>query len=71
MTVVAAHTSKPVIYEELASESGISAPTAKKWLSILVISHIIALIQPYYNYVLKRVVRMPLMHFLDTGLVSG
>ena len=70
MTVAAAHTSKPVIYEELASESGISAPTAKKWLSILVTSHIIALVQPYYNNVLKRVVRMPLMHFLDTGLAA-
>lgn len=36
MTIVAAQTSKPVIYEELASAVGISAPTAKKWLSSLV-----------------------------------
>jgi len=70
MTVVAAHTSKPVVYEELANIAGISAPTAKKWLSILVSSHIIALVQPYYNNVLKRVVKMPLMHFLDTGLAA-
>lgn len=70
MTVVAAHTSKPVIYEELANSAGISAPTAKKWLSILVSSHIIALVQPYSNNVLKRVVKMPLMHFLDTGLAA-
>lgn len=70
MTVVAAHTSKPVIYEELASAAGISGPTAKKWLSILVSSHIIALVQPYYNNVLKRVVKTPLLHFLDTGLAA-
>lgn len=70
MTVAAAHTSKPVIYNELANAAGISAPTAKKWLSILVSSHIIALVQPYYNNVLKRVVKMPLMHFLDTGLAA-
>lgn len=70
MTVVAANTSKPVIYEELAKASGISAPTAKKWLSLLVSSHIVALVQPYYNNVLKRVVKMPLMHFLDTGLAA-
>ncbi len=70
MTVVAAHTSKPVIYEELANAAGISAPTAKKWLSILVSSHIVALIQPYYNNALKRVVKMPLLHFLDTGLAA-
>lgn len=70
MTVVAAHTSRPVVYQELASAAGISAPTAKKWLSILVSSHIVALVQPYHNNVLKRVVKMPLLHFLDTGLVA-
>lgn len=70
MTAVAAHTSKPVVYNELANAAGISAPTAKKWLSILVSSHIIALVQPYYNNVLKRIVEMPLMHFLDTGLAA-
>ncbi len=70
MTVAAAHTSKPVIYEELADMAGITAPTAKKWLSILVSSHIIALVQPYHNNALKRVVKMPLLHFLDTGLAA-
>lgn len=70
MTIVAAQTSKPVVYEEMASAAGISAPTAKKWLSILVSSHVIALVQPYHNNALKRVVKMPLIHFLDTGLAA-
>ena len=70
MTIVAAHTSKPVVYEELATMAGVSSPTAKKWLSILVSSHIIALVQPYHNNALKRVVKMPLLHFLDTGLAA-
>lgn len=70
MTIVAAQTSKPVAYEELANAAGISAPTAKKWLSILVSSHIVALIHPYHNNALKRIVKMPLLHFLDTGLAA-
>ncbi len=70
MTTVAAHTSRPVVYEELASAVGITSPTAKKWLSILVSSNIIALVQPYHNNILKRVVKMPLIHFLDTGLAA-
>ena len=70
MTIVAAQTSKPVVYEELANTTGISAPTAKKWLSILVSSHIIALVHPFHNNALKRVVKMPLIHFLDTGLAA-
>ena len=70
LTAAAAHTSRPIVYEELASAVGITSPTAKKWLSLLVSSHIIALVQPYHNNILKRVVKMPLLHFLDTGLAA-
>jgi predicted AAA+ superfamily ATPase len=70
MIVVAARTAKPVIYDELAKDVGVSSPTAKKWLSILVSSGLVALVQPYHNNVLKRAVKMPLMHFLDTGLCA-
>ncbi len=70
MTIVAAHTSNPVVYEELANAADASAPTAKKRLSIWVSSHVIALVQSYYNNVLKRVVKMPLLHFWDTGLAA-
>ncbi len=70
MTIAAAHTSKPIVYEELAQAAGISAPTAKKWLSVLVSSQIIVLVQPYNNNLLKRVVKMPQLHFLDTGLAA-
>lgn len=70
MTIVAARTARPVVYDELAKESGISAPTAKKWLSILMTSRTIALVQPFHSNVLKRVTKMPLLHFLDTGLCA-
>lgn len=70
MIAVAARTSQPVVYEELAADVVISAPTAKKWLSILVSSHIVSIVQPYHNNALKRVTKMPLMHFLDTGLAA-
>ena len=70
MIIVAARTARPVIYEEMAKDAGISQPTAKKWLSILISSGLVALVQPYHNNVLKRAVKMPLMHFLDTGLCA-
>ena len=70
MIAVAARTAKPVIYSELAKDAGISSPTAKRWLSILVSSGIVALVQPYHNNVLKRTVKTPLLHFLDTGLCA-
>lgn len=68
--VVAARTATVVNYEALANEVGISAPTAKNWLSLLVSCGIVALIQPYSNNALKRVLKSPRMYFLDTGLCA-
>lgn len=70
MSVVAARTATNVNYEALANEVGISSPTAKHWLSVLVSSGIVALIQPYSNNALKRVIKAPRMYFLDTGLCA-
>jgi len=70
LIVVAARTAEPIIYDEIAKEAGVSAPTAKKWLSLLVSSGIVTLVQPYHNNILKRVTKMPMLHFLDTGLCA-
>ncbi len=70
MSVVAARTATSVNYETLAAEVGISSPTAKQWLSILVSSGIVCLLQPYSNNALKRVIKAPRMYFLDTGLCA-
>lgn len=54
----------------VATEVGITIPTAQRWLSILVSSNIIYLLEPYYNNIMKRAVKTPKIYFLDTGLVS-
>lgn len=68
--IVAARTATNVNYEVLADETGISAPTAKQWLSVLVSSGLVILIEPYSNNALKRVVKAPRMYFMDTGLCA-
>ena len=70
MNVVAARTATNVNYETLANETGISAPTAKQWLSILVSSGLVALIPIFANNALKRTIKAPRMYFLDTGLCA-
>ncbi len=70
LTACAARTSHMVNYSELAKDVGISSPTAKKWLSLLVVSGIIVLVEPYYNNTLKRIVKAPNMYFMDTGLCA-
>ena len=66
----AARTGQMVNFSELAKDVGISSPTAKQWLSILVSSGIITLLEPYFNNALKRIVKAPNMYFLDTGLCA-
>lgn len=68
--IVAARTATSVNYDSLAQDAGVSGPTAKKWLSILVSCGIVGLIEPYFNNALKRVVKAPRMYFLDTGLCA-
>jgi predicted AAA+ superfamily ATPase len=70
INVVAARTATNVNYETLANETGISAPTAKQWLSILVSCGLVALIPSFANNALKRVIKAPRMYFMDTGLCA-
>ena len=70
ISIVAARTATNVNYEALANEAGISAPTAKQWLSVLVSSGLVILIQPYSNNALKRVIKSPRVYFADTGLCA-
>lgn len=68
LTACAARTSQMVNYSELAKDVGITSPTAKNWLSLLVSSGIVVLIEPYHNNAFKRIVKAPNMYFMDTGL---
>lgn len=70
LRIIAARTGTMVNYDSIANEAEISAPTAKQWLSLLISSGIVALIEPYHNNLLKRVVKAPRMYFLDTGLCA-
>ena len=70
LCIAAARTGNLVNYDALAKEAGISAPTAKQWLSVLVSSGVAILVEPYHNNALRRVVKSPRMYFMDTGLAA-
>jgi uncharacterized protein len=55
----------------LASDVGISTPTAQAWLSVLQTSHIIFLLQPHFKNFNKRLVKTPKLYFNDTGLACN
>lgn len=54
MTACAALTSKPVVYAELARAADINEKTAKEWLSLLVSSYVVKIVEPYSNNLIKR-----------------
>ena len=70
MTALASRIGGLLNLNSVATEVGITVPTAQRWLSILVSSNIVYLLEPYYNNIMKRAVKTPKVYFLDTGLVS-
>lgn len=52
----------------LASDCGISQPTAKQWLSVLEASFIAFRLPSYHGNVSKRMIKIPKLHFYDSAL---
>jgi len=70
MVAMAARTGQLLNIADVAKDTGISQQTAEKWLSILIASNIVFVLKPYYNNVMKRLIKTPKIYFLDTGLAS-
>lgn len=65
----AGRTAQLVNYSSLAGDCGVSQPTAKAWLSILETSFLVFRLPAFHANIRKRLVKMPKLHFYDTGLV--
>jgi len=54
---------------DLARGVGVSSKTIDQWLSVLQASNQVALLEPHYANVGKRIVKSPKLYFNDTGLL--
>ena len=70
LVYMAARTGQELVYSEISRTIGVSAPTAKEWVSILERSGVIFILRPYYRNFTKRLVKTPKMYFMDTGLAA-
>jgi predicted AAA+ superfamily ATPase len=68
LRLVAVRTAQMLSLHSLASDVGVSPTTIKSWLSVLEASHIVYMLEPYYQNLGKRLVKTPKLYFLDTGL---
>lgn len=55
--------------QSLAADCGISTASARQWMSVLEASYVVRLLQPWHENFGKRLVKMPKLYFLDTGLL--
>lgn len=67
---IASRTGQELVYEDLARDCDIDNKTAQNWLSLLVSTGLVYLLQPYFNNAIKRIVKRPKIIFMDTGLCA-
>lgn len=70
LSVLALRTAQELHYEEIANSVGIDVRTCKKWISVLQMSGIIYLLQPYMANISKRIIKAPKVYFMDTGFCA-
>ena len=54
----------------LGADCGISATTAREWISVLEASYLLVRLMPHHHNFGKRLVKTPKLYFLDTGLMA-
>jgi predicted AAA+ superfamily ATPase len=54
----------------LASDAGVSDPTARAWVDLLEASFVVRRLQPWFANIGKRLVKSPKLYFCDTALAA-
>ena len=68
ISCAAVRTGQELNLSDIAKDVGIDSKTADSWLSLLVTSGLVYLLQPYSGNTIKRIVKRPKIYFMDTGL---
>jgi predicted AAA+ superfamily ATPase len=66
----AARSSQLLNLAALGADCGLSATTAREWLSVLEASYLVTRLQPHHQNFGKRLVKSPKLYFLDVGLMA-
>lgn len=69
--LLAAHSSRLVNYSELAGAIDINYKTAQRYVGLLENIFLVATLQPWFTNTIKRIIKTPKVHFLDTGMLCA
>lgn len=68
VSCAAARTGQELNLSDIGRDVGIDSKTADNWMSILINSGIVCLIQAFSGNTIKRIIKRPKLYFMDTGL---
>jgi len=69
--LLAEHSGQLVNYSQLGSSINVSYKTGQRYVALLEQVFLVATLQPWYTNALKRIVKTPKLHFLDSGLLAA
>ena len=68
--VLAEHSGQLANYSELAGNIDVNYKTSQRYVGLLEQVFLISTLQPWYSNALKRIIKTPKLHFLDSGLLA-
>src|ERR1039457_5409918 len=71
LRVLAHHSSQLVNYSSLGGPLGMNHVTTQKYADIFEKLFLVRTLEPWYTTELKRLVKTPKLHFLDSGLLAA
>lgn len=71
LKMCAARSGQMLNLSSLANDCGVTHNTAKSWLAVLEASFIAFSLEPYFENIGKRLVKIPKLYFYDTGLLCS
>ena len=70
LRLLAGRVGRLVNYASLAGDCGVSAPTARHWISLLQAGYVLFELPPWFANIRKRLVKSPKLYFVDVGFAA-
>lgn len=69
--LLAEHSARLVNFTRFGSAIGVSYKTAQRYIGLLEQIFLVSVLRPWHTNAIKRLVKSPKLHFVDTGLLSA
>ncbi len=70
MRLLAEHSGQLVNYSQFGGAINVSHKTGQRYVGLLEQVFLVATVQPWFTNALKRIVKTPKLHFLNSGLLA-